>query len=79
MKNFIEIAKFTYEYEYSVLRLLLEKEAIRFYFKNETILGITPFYSNALGGIVLFVHKKDEQKALKILEDFNSKSNLQIV
>lgn len=79
MKNYIEIAQFTYEHEYSVLKLLLEKDAIQFYFKNETILSVTPFYSNALGGIILLVHQKDKERALKILEDFNSQTNLQIV
>lgn len=79
MKNFVEIAQFTYEHEYSVLKLLLEKESIQFYFKNETMLSVTPFYSNALGGIILLVHQNDQEKALQILKDFNSQSNLEIV
>lgn len=79
MKDFTPIAKFTYEHEYSILRLLLEQAEIRFFFKNETMVGMVPFYSNALGGIILFVHENDKEKALKILEDFNSKANLSIV
>jgi len=79
MKNFTAIAKFTYEHEYSVLRLLLEQAQIPFFFKNETMIGMVPFYSNALGGIILFVHENEKEKALEILEDFNSKANLKIV
>ena len=79
MKDFTPIAKFTYEHEYSVLRLLLEQAQIQFFFKNETMVGMVPFYSNALGGILLFVHENDKQKAIKILEDFNSQAHLRIV
>lgn len=79
MKDFTPIAQYTYEYEYSVLRLLLEQAQIQFFFKNETMMSVVPFYSNALGGIILFVHEKDKQKALEILEDFNSKKHLSIV
>lgn len=79
MKDFIPIAKFTYEHEYSVLRLLLEQAQIQYFFKNETMMSIVPFYSNALGGIILFVHEKDKEKAIKIIEDFNSKKHLSIV
>ena len=79
MKDFTPIAQYTYEYEYSVLRLLLEQAQIQFFFKNETMMSVVPFYSNALGGIILFVHENDKQKALEILEDFNSKKHLSIV
>ena len=79
MKNFVPIAKFTYEYEYSVYRLLLEQANIQYFFKNETMVSMVPFYSNALGGIILYVHPSDKQKALNILEDLNNQANLKIV
>ena len=79
MKDFTPIAKYTYEHEYSVLRLLLEQANIQFFFKNETMVGMVPFYSNALGGIILFVHQNDKDQALKILEDFNSQTHLRII
>ena len=79
MKDFTPIAKFTYEYEYSVLRLLLEQAQIQFFFKNETMISMVPFYSNALGGITLLVHENDKTKALEIIEEFNSESHLRIV
>ncbi len=79
MKDFTPIAKFTYEYEYSVLRLLLEQAQIQFFFKNETMIGMVPFYSNALGGITLLVHENDKEQAEKIIEEFNDQAHLRIV
>ncbi|WP_121666087.1 putative signal transducing protein [Mesonia aquimarina] len=79
MQNFITLATFTYPFEYAVLKLLLEKEAIRFFFQNETLVGLVPFYSNALGGIFLKVHPEDYSQALKILQAFENDNHLKIV
>ncbi len=78
MINFIKIAAFTYPHEYAVLKLVLEQNEIRFFFQNETVIGIIPFYSNALGGIFLKVHPEDEEEAKKILKQFQE-GNLHIV
>lgn len=75
MLDFVKIAVFTYPHEYAVLKLVLEKNKIRFFFQNETAIGIVPFYSNALGGIFLKVHPNDLELAETILEDFNSQNN----
>ncbi|TXE17029.1 DUF2007 domain-containing protein [Psychroflexus gondwanensis] len=79
MNEFIQLAVFTYPHEYTVLKLLLEKEDIRFFFQNETVIGVIPFYSNALGGIFLKVHPEDLKEAKKILEDYNFENHLHIV
>lgn len=79
MNHFIKIASFTYPHEYAILRLLLEQHEIRFFFQNETVIGIVPFYSNALGGIFLKVHPEDVMEAQKILKEFKNNSNLRIV
>lgn len=78
MKQFITLSTFTYQHEYSVLKLLLEQEQIRFFFENETMIGVFPFYSHALGGIRLKVHPKDYDKALRVLNSFKA-SPLRIV
>jgi len=70
MTNFIKIAAFTYPHEYAVLKLILEQQEIRFFFQNETVIGIIPFYSNAMGGIFLKVHPEDKEKAKNILKEF---------
>jgi len=79
MTNYVKVAVFTYPSEYAVLKLILEQEDIRFFFQNETVIGIVPFYSNALGGIFLKVHPDDVLRTEEILEEFKSNSNLHIV
>lgn len=79
MTNFVKIAAFTYPHEYVVLKLLLEQEQIRFFFQNETVIGIVPFYSNALGGIFLKVHPEDVSEAQKILDAFKNENPLHSV
>ncbi|WP_127845982.1 DUF2007 domain-containing protein [Psychroflexus aestuariivivens] len=79
MQEFIKIAVFTFQNEYAVLRLLLEQANIRYFFQNETVIGVIPFYSNALGGIFLKVHPDDLVEAKKILEDHNYQNHLSIV
>lgn len=79
MTEFIKIAVFTYPHEFVVLKLLLENEDLRFFFQNETVIAIVPFYSNALGGIFLKVHPEDVGQAEEILKNFNAGANLHIV
>lgn len=78
MKDFIVIATFTYPHEYAVLRLLLEKEQIAHVFENETIVTVSPFYSNAIGGIKLKIHEKDYKVVKEMLEQLDT-PNLYIV
>jgi len=80
MKDFISIARFTYEHEYSVLKHLLIEAKIPFFFKNETMASITPFYSNALGGIELLVHPNAKEDTIAIIEKLdNERGELKIV
>ena len=79
MKDFETVAIFTYPSEYAVLRLLFEQEGIRHIFQNETMIGVLPFHSNAIGGIRLKVHKEDVEAARQIINDLNNSANLRIV
>ncbi|EZH75174.1 MULTISPECIES: hypothetical protein [Aquimarina] len=79
MKDFITIKTYTYPFEYAILKLLLDQEGISYFFENETMVGVFPFYSNALGGINLKVHKRDKNKVLQIISDLNTNSHLRIV
>jgi hypothetical protein len=75
MKDFITLAIFTYPHEFAVLKLLLDKANINHFFKNETMVGVFPFYSNALGGVHLKVHPADISRAKEILDSFNETSS----
>lgn len=80
MKDFVILATFTYPHEYAVLKLILEQEQIRHFFQNETMIGVFPFYSNAIGGIQLKVYLEDKERAEEIINSFNdSSSPLKIV
>ncbi|WP_299212898.1 DUF2007 domain-containing protein [uncultured Aquimarina sp.] len=79
MKDFITIATFTYPNDYAILRLLLEREGISYFFENETMIGVFPFYSNAIGGINLKIHQKDKIKVQQIIDDLNTNSHLRII
>jgi hypothetical protein len=79
MKDFIIIKTYTYSFEYAILKLLLDQEDISYFFENETMVGVFPFYSNALGGINLKVHQRDKEKVLQIINDLDTNSHLRIV
>jgi len=79
MKGFITIAAFENPHQYAVLKTILEREQVRFFFQNETVIGLVPFYSTALGGILLKIHPEDLQEAKKILDELNYNSHLKIV
>lgn len=79
MKDFITIARFTYPSEYAVLELLLQRAQINYIFLNATAINVLPFHSNAFGGIRLQVHKKDQEKTIKIINDLDKDVFLEIV
>ena len=79
MENFVTVATFTYQSEYAVLALLLQQHDIPHVFLNETMASVFPFYSNAIGGIRLQVHKKDVTRTRKIISEFDTTSKLKIV
>lgn len=80
MKDFVTVATFTYPHEYVVLKHLLDEENIKYVFVNETMVAVSPFYSNALGGIHLKVHKKDVTATKEIINNLDKNfSSLQIV
>ena len=79
MKNFKTIAIFQYPAEYVVLKLLFDQEEIHYFFENETMISVFPFYSNAIGGIRLQVHVNDIDRAEEIIKDLNHPPNLKIV
>ncbi len=72
MQNYITIARYTYTYEYAILKLLLDKAHIRCFFKNEQFASIMPMSAIGNNGILLQVHEADKEEAIKILEEFNA-------
>ncbi|MFC5047776.1 DUF2007 domain-containing protein [Aquimarina hainanensis] len=79
MKDYVIIATFTFQHEYTVLKLLLDREGIDYFFENEITNSVLPFHTNLIAGINLKVHRRDQEKAEQIIRDFNTNSHLRIV
>ena len=79
MEDFETIAIFNYNHEIVILKHRLEQEGIAYFFENETMSSIAPWYSNALDGIKLKIHPNDFETVQKILAELNDNSNLNIV
>jgi hypothetical protein len=77
MEEFETIAVFNHSHEIVILKHILEQEGIPYFFENEVTLSVAPFYTSALGGIPLKVHRNDFEVVQKILDNLNS--NLSIV
>jgi hypothetical protein len=76
MEEFQTIAIFNYTHEIVVLKHRLDQEEIQYYFENETMSSIAPFYSNALGGIKLKIHPNDFERVQNILDELNTNLNI---
>ncbi|MGX1022954.1 putative signal transducing protein [Flavobacterium sp. CS20] len=80
MQTYTTIARFSYTFEYVILKLLLDKADIRYFFKNEQFASIMPMNAIGNNGILLMVHQADEVEAKQILKDFKaSDSPLKLV
>ena len=79
MQNYVQLAVFTFPSEYTVLEHLLQQQQVRYFFRNETMISVLPFHSNAVGGIRLMVHPEDVQVTKEIIRDLENSSGLSIV
>ena len=79
MTEFVTVATFNFAYEITILKTILEHEAIPHLFQNENLISIDPLASFAYGGIQLKIHPSDVDRVKQILEDLSSDNNLKIV
>ena len=79
MENFITAAVFSYPHEITILKHRLNMENISYYFENEAMVSIMPFYSLAVGGIKLKIHPNDNAAVISIINDLNFGDQLRIV
>ncbi len=70
--TFTKIAVFRYTAEAIILKGKIESEGITvFMFDNNTV-DTDPLVSNAIGGVKLFVHTENAEKAKIMVAEFNS-------
>lgn len=72
MTEFITIATFNFVYEITILKSVLDREAIPHLFQNENLIAIDPLASLAYGGIQLKIHPNDAERVKQILNDLNN-------
>ena len=71
----------SFDYPIIVLNKFRKKNRlqIQYYFENETMMNIVPFYGNALGGIKLKIHPNDFEVVKSILKELEDNNDLKIV
>jgi len=69
MANWITIRTFTFPQEAYLVKSLLESEGISVFLKDELMVQVYNFASNAIGGVKLQVMERDIEKASGILAE----------
>ncbi|PKP01063.1 MAG: hypothetical protein CVU11_16385 [Bacteroidetes bacterium HGW-Bacteroidetes-6] len=70
--NWVTLSNFTYPHEYMMLVSFLKSNGITVFSRNETLVSVDPFLSNAVGGIDLMVPDTQLDEARILFEKFNS-------
>ena len=66
--KFYKIANYQYSSEAYLFKAKLESEGIEVFLQNENTVNTEPAWSNAIGGVKLFVFADDVMKAKQILD-----------
>ncbi|RKR10429.1 putative signal transducing protein [Flavobacterium sp. 90] len=70
-ENFKLVKSFQYSSEAQIFSGKLESEGIEVYLRDNNIVDSNPIWSNAVGGVKLFVKSEDFEKANIILSDIS--------
>lgn len=71
MQKFHQIANYQFSYEANLFKAKLESEGIEVFLQNENTVNVEPAWSNAVGGVKLFVFADDVLRAKHILNEIN--------
>ncbi|MFV8371790.1 DUF2007 domain-containing protein [Flavobacterium sp. LB2P74] len=72
--TFQKIATFQYSSEAIIFKGKLESEGIEVFMRDNNTVDSNPLYSNALGGVKLFVKNDDFEKAINIFSNISQYS-----
>ena len=73
-EEFVLIGRFQYSAEAQIIKGKLEFEGIRVFLRDSITIDANPLYSNAIGGVKLFVNSEDEAKAQAIISNISQYS-----
>jgi len=68
------VGRYQYSFEALIYKGKLESEGIDVYIRDNNVVDSNPLYSNAVGGIKLFVKEEDLEKAQLILSEVSQYS-----
>ena len=68
--RFTLLAVFSYPHEYFVLKSLLEAEDIKVILKDDVTIYVNPLFSQAIGGIKMYVPIDKYQRAKEIYDNY---------
>ena len=69
MSNLVVIAKYSFSHEANFAKMQLEASGIPAFISDEYTINMQWLYSDAMGGVRLFVSTSNAEKALEILND----------
>ncbi len=75
-KKLITVLTATYGYELAVVQGKLESEGITCFLKDDVLVQVNPFLSNAIGGVKLQVLESDLNKAIGVLKEIGSMNDI---
>ena len=70
-EKFTLVRRFQYSSEATIYAGKLESYGIEVFLRDQFTIDSNPFYSNALGGIRMYVKTEDFERAYEILKDVN--------
>lgn len=70
-EKFTLLRRFQYSSEATIYQGKLQSYGIEVFMRDLNLIDTNPFYSNAFGGIKLYVRTEDFEKANDILNDIN--------
>lgn len=68
------LESFTYSSEAQVFKALLESNGIEVFLRDNHSIDADPLYSNALGGVKIFVRHEDFERAKSVMESVSGNS-----
>lgn len=69
--SFTLIGRYQYSSEALIYKGKLESEGIEVFMRDSNTVDTNPLYSNAVGGVKLFVKNEDVEKATKVLSEIS--------
>jgi hypothetical protein len=72
----ILVKTFNTPHEAHIFKMNLESYGIECFLRDENLVGLDPMYNIAIGGVKLYIHEEDRDKAIEILKELEPESRV---